>query len=106
VTYVPKPQRIVNRKLLDSYQGQPCAVLGPKSDVGGRESAYHWGPVAGHHLKHVATGGNDVDENLCELCQWHHSLIHSGGVRKFLDSWIIEPKALAKITAYLESRGK
>lgn len=106
MTYVPKPQRIVNRKLLDSYQGQPCAVLGPKSDVGGRESAYHWGKIDPHHIKTRGSGGDDVDENLANLCRWHHRCIHNDGIKTFIEKWHIDPSILKKLEAYLEVWGK
>jgi hypothetical protein len=37
--------------------------------------------VDGHHVKHWADGGETKLSNLITLCQFHHRLVHEGGVR-------------------------
>ncbi len=74
----PKPKRIVDRKLLDSYQGKPCAICG-KTD----------GTVA-HHVKTRGSGGGDVRENLAVLCGQHHNEIHARGTETFKKKYGID----------------
>ena len=37
--------------------------------------------VQGHHLKHWANGDETKLDNLCNLCHYHHHLVHDGGYR-------------------------
>ena len=79
---IPKQKRIVDRKLLDSYQGKTCAIC-----------FNSYGTVA-HHIKSKGSGGDDIRENLICLCMKHHSEIHQIGMKTFFnkywgDSWIM-----------------
>lgn len=67
----PKPARIRNPELLESYHGKPCEICGKRE-----------GTVA-HHIKTRGAMGDDVPENLMALCAHHHRLIHDMGRETF-----------------------
>jgi hypothetical protein len=33
-----------------------------------------WGPLDGHHIHEVGSGGDDVIENIISLCRKHHGM--------------------------------
>ena len=55
----PKPKRVENRALLDSFHERPCLVCGRQSDPA--------------HIKTRGSGGDDVEENVMALCRIHHT---------------------------------
>lgn len=62
----PKNKRIVNKKLLKDKKGI-CQICGKA------------GPTEKHHfLKTKGAGGDDVEENLIELCRECHVKAHKG----------------------------
>jgi len=61
-----KNARIVNKKLLKDKKGR-CQICGK------------YGQTEKHHfLKTKGAGGNDIDENLIELCRECHIKAHRG----------------------------
>lgn len=69
---VPKPQRKVDEKLLESVREQPCAVCGaaPPSDPS--------------HIISRGAGGSDAPWNICPKCRFCHSNFHQMGISKFV----------------------
>lgn len=65
---VPKNKRIVNKKLLHDKKGK-CEICGK---VGQTEK---------HHIKTKGSGGDDVEENLIEVCRICHTKIHTGEIK-------------------------
>ena len=63
----PKEKRIVNKKLLKDKKGV-CQLCGKK------------GQTEKHHKKSRGSGGNDIEENLIEVCRKCHRLIHDGKI--------------------------
>ncbi len=57
-------KRIVNRKLLNTYQGIECLICGSLETT------------VGHHIKSKGAGGDDSKYNLVPLCVIHHNEIH------------------------------
>ena len=53
----------------------PCIVCGQKNKV------------AGHHLKSVGSGGDDIEENLIPLCFVHHAEVHQIALIKFCQKY-------------------
>lgn len=64
-----KEKRIVNKDLLDKRRGLPCIICAK--------------PGISHHVRSQGAGGDDVDANLMQLCQWHHIEVHSRGLNEF-----------------------
>ena len=62
-------ERIIDKKLCESYQGRPCIICG-RSGIG-------------HHVKSKGSGGHDLENNLMPLCQKHHVEIHAKGLQYF-----------------------
>ena len=54
-----KLQRIIDRRLLDTYAELGCVVCGTK-------------PSDPDHVKTKGSGGDDVPENVWPLCRKHH----------------------------------
>ena len=67
---IPKPQRIVDKKLLKEMANVPCEVCGSR-----------WAVVA-HHVTTKGAGGHDLPENLISLCTTCHNKAHYGGITK------------------------
>ncbi len=65
---IPKPQRIVDKKLLKEMAQVPCEVCGGQ-----------WSVVA-HHITTKGAGGHDLPENLISLCVLCHNKAHHGGI--------------------------
>lgn len=65
---VPKEKRIVNKKLLKDKKGV-CEICGKK------------GQTEKHHIKSKGSGGDDVKENLIEVCRICHTKIHTGEIK-------------------------
>lgn len=74
----PKPKRITDRRLLDSYHNKPCVICGKTE-----------GTVA-HHVKTRGSAGNDVRDNLRALCVTHHQEVHSQGTLTFAKKYNLE----------------
>lgn len=55
----PKPKRVVNRKLLDTYHKMRCLICNEFCDPA--------------HVKSRGAGGHDLPENVLNLCRRHHS---------------------------------
>lgn len=64
---VPKQPRIKNKKLLKDKKGI-CHICGRR------------GATEKHHIKSKGAGGDDVEENLIEVCRICHSKIHTGEI--------------------------
>lgn len=64
----PKQARIENKKLLHDKKGI-CQQCGRK------------GYTEKHHIKTKGSGGDDVEENLIEVCRICHRLIHDGKIK-------------------------
>lgn len=62
-----KKKRIVDRKLLDTYQGRPCVVC------------YLHHTTTAAHIRSRGAGGDDTDSNLVALCFTHHREQHDKG---------------------------
>jgi hypothetical protein len=67
----PKKKRVVDKKLLNSFHGKPCVICG--STIG----------TVGHHIQTRGARGDDSEENLIAVCQFHHNEIHSKGRETF-----------------------
>lgn len=65
----PKNARIKDKKILKDKKWQ-CELCGKN------------GPTEKHHIKSRGAGGDDVKENLIEVCRICHIKIHSGNIRK------------------------
>lgn len=65
---VPKQSRIKNKKLLQDKKGT-CKVCGKR------------GATEKHHIKSRGAGGDDVEENLIEVCRICHTKIHKGVIK-------------------------
>lgn len=65
----PKNPRIKNKKILKEKVGK-CKVCGKS------------GQTEKHHIKSKGSGGNDVEENLIEVCRVCHTKIHTGEIKK------------------------
>lgn len=65
---VPKQKRIINKKLLKDKKGI-CEICGKK------------GQTEKHHIKTKGSGGNDIEENLIEVCRICHTKIHAGKIK-------------------------
>lgn len=63
----PKNARIKNKKILKEKQGR-CEVCGK---IGQTEK---------HHIKTKGSGGDDIEENLIEVCRICHTKIHTGKI--------------------------
>lgn len=64
----PKHTRIKNKKLLQDKKGI-CQVCGKR------------GNTDKHHIKTKGSGGDDIEENLIEVCRVCHRLIHDGKLK-------------------------
>jgi len=65
----PKKPRIKNKKLLKDKK-RICQFCG-RRDYTDK-----------HHIKTKGSGGDDIKENLVELCRKCHSLVHAGVIEK------------------------
>lgn len=65
---VPKNKRIVNKKLLRDKKGV-CEFCGKQTQT------------EKHHIKTKGSGGNDIEENLIEVCRICHTKIHMGKIK-------------------------
>ena len=66
---VPKNKRIVNKKLLRNKK-KICEICGK------------YGQTEKHHIKTKGSGGDDVEENLIEVCRICHRKIHDEIISK------------------------
>ena len=64
----PKQARIKNKKLLQEKKGI-CQQCGK------------YGYTEKHHIKTKGSGGDDIEENLIEVCRICHRLIHDGKIK-------------------------
>lgn len=64
---VPKNKRIVDKKLLKNKKGI-CEICGKRTQT------------EKHHIKSKGSGGDDIEENLIEVCRICHRLIHDGKI--------------------------
>ena len=62
---IPKNKRIVNKKLLKDKK-KICEICGKR------------GQTEKHHIKTKGSGGDDIKENLIEVCRICHRKIHDG----------------------------
>lgn len=74
----PKPERVVNKALINSYRGKSCALCGKNEGT------------VGHHIKTRGAGGGDVRENLVPLCVSHHAEVHNIGSLTFAKKYNLE----------------
>lgn len=65
---LPKQARIKNKKLLNDKKGI-CQQCGKRTKT------------EKHHIKTKGSGGDDVEENLIEVCRVCHRLIHDGKMK-------------------------
>nr|BFD64845.1 hypothetical protein BdHM001_35260 [Bdellovibrio sp. HM001] len=63
---VPKPKRVKDRKVLDTFHAQQCVAC----------RAWGCDPA---HIKGKGAGGDDVMEGVIELCRKHHRFQHDKG---------------------------
>lgn len=90
----PKPQRIKNRALLDSYHARRCIICGRQG----------CDPC---HLISVGSGGPDKSWNVFAACRVHHSEQHTIGINKFAEKyWQFRNWLMANGWEYDESRNK
>ena len=66
----PKNARVKNKKLIENKKH--------KCEFCGKEKCY----TNTHHIKSKGSGGNDVEDNLIELCGNCHRLVHDGIIKK------------------------
>lgn len=66
-----RPKRIVNKKLLKSYQGVPCVSCGNGSNA--------------CHIESRGAGGDDVEDNLIAMCFICHRYQHDHGWSKLIE---------------------
>jgi hypothetical protein len=71
MTAVPKPQRIVDRKLLAEVRQAPCCI---------RDCMERAEPA---HIKSRGAGGDDTPENVSPICHGHHMEQHTLGWPEF-----------------------
>jgi hypothetical protein len=64
---IPKPKRIVDKKLLAEVRKARCCVAGCTEHA----------EVA--HMKSRGSGGDDVSSNVSPLCRCHHAEQHAVG---------------------------
>ena len=68
--------RLIDKELVEKVKKMPCLACGKRDGVA-------------HHIKSVATGGPDIEENLMPLCEKHHTGtsvgIHWKGINDFLE---------------------
>lgn len=81
----PKPQRVKDRALLDSYHTRRCIIC----------NRHGCDPC---HIKSKGSGGTDEDFNLLPMCRLHHTESHSLGWDKFLVKYPVAER-------HLESKG-
>jgi len=62
--------RIVDRELIDYIKTLPC-IVNSNCSQGGSDP---------HHIRTVASGGNDEPENVIPLCRRHHSFPDFGEI--------------------------
>jgi hypothetical protein len=60
---IPKPKRIENKELINSYIGLPCIIC-------------HNLCKKPHHIWTRGAGGGDTPDNLICLCLLHHRIAH------------------------------
>lgn len=65
---VPKNKRIVNKKLLKDKKGM-CEIC------------HKYTQTEKHHIKTKGSGGDDIKENLIEVCRRCHTKIHTGEIK-------------------------
>lgn len=78
----PKTKRIVNRKLLDTYHVKRCLLCGRLCDPA--------------HVKSRGSGGDDVPENVLNLCRIHHSE-QSIGIVTFVEKYPVVKAELDRL---------
>ncbi len=66
---VPKTPRVENRALLDQVKAKGCMI----------NNAECCGPCDPDHTKTKGSGGGDTDDNIGNLCRWHHVKRHKTG---------------------------
>ena len=64
----PKQARNKNKKLLQEKKGI-CQQCGK------------YGYTEKHHIKTKGSGGDDIEENLTEVCRICHRIIHDGKIK-------------------------
>jgi len=90
---VPKPSRVKNRMLLDTYHRLACSTgCGVLSDPA--------------HIKSRGAGGGDVVENVMPLCREHHTEQHSLGWKRFSQRYILVAVALKERGWSFDQDGK
>jgi ribosome-binding protein aMBF1 (putative translation factor) len=64
------PHRIADRKAIEKARKPYCELCGR--------------PAYGepHHIKSVGSGGDDVPENMVQLCAGDHTRVHTGQISK------------------------
>ena len=67
---VPKPKRIVDKRAIKNARKDYCEYCGCRA----------YGEP--HHIKTVGSGGDDVPENLIQLCGECHVKAHTGEISK------------------------
>ena len=65
----PKNKRIVNKKLLKDKK-RTCEICGK------------FRQTEKHHIKSKGSGGDDIEDNLIEVCRFCHRKIHDGVISK------------------------
>jgi 5-methylcytosine-specific restriction endonuclease McrA len=65
----PKHKRIIDKELLKKKDGY-CKYCGK------------WGYTENHHIKSKASGGNDEESNIIELCRECHTRVHAGNISR------------------------
>lgn len=67
---IPKNERKKNKKLIDNKKHN-CEYCGKKNCY-----------TNTHHIRSKGAGGDDIEENLIELCGACHAKAHSGEISK------------------------
>jgi 5-methylcytosine-specific restriction endonuclease McrA len=70
-----KVKRVVDRELLDLYQGRECLICGMTKTT------------IGHHIVSKGAGGPDIHANLMPLCHVHHDEIHKLHTKLFCEKY-------------------
>lgn len=82
---IPKPKRVRNKKLLESFRLLRCIVC----------AKLGCDPC---HIKSRGAGGGDEVDNLMPLCREHHRMQHQKGIVTFV-------KSFPQVMRYLRAKG-
>src|SRR3990167_7657762 len=88
---LPKPKRLVKKKMLAEVRTQPCAAPG--------KVGTNFDPIDGHHLTNKGARGGDTEDNVIPLLRSVHTQWHAKGL-----SWVLE--RYPKVRDWLVKHGR